>query len=208
MRCCVRPCSALTVCWEAVLTRTVAPSQDSPTTVREPSWLAALGGAHLLVHGLLPCNVGLLRGRQRCVLAGEGAHETLKMKQTPHEGTLYANTGRGGGASDSENQTPASEESVTVGKGVVDRTGGLPSAPPASFPCGHPPAVSHLHAVRLVTHGHRLTPHVAHGAGLWRLGHGREALWGLGGHVLQREGYDGRRAAGPCPGREWPCLPT
>jgi len=35
------------------------------------------GGRHLLVHRLLPRDVGLLRGRQRCVLAGEGAHETL-----------------------------------------------------------------------------------------------------------------------------------
>ena len=38
---------------------------------------------HLLVHGLLPCEVGLLRGRQRRVLAGEGSQETLEGRH-PH----------------------------------------------------------------------------------------------------------------------------
>lgn len=46
----------------------------------------------------------------------------------------------------------------------------------------------YLHVVRLVAHGDRLAPHVAHGAGLRRLRDGREALRGLGGHVLRREG--------------------
>lgn len=77
----------------------------------------ATGGRHLLIQGLLPREVGLLRGRQRRILAGEGGHEIL-------------------------------------------------------------------HAVGLVAHGHRLTPHVSHGAGLWRLGDGWQALWGLGGHIL------------------------
>lgn len=74
-------------------------------------------GRHLLVQGLLPRDVGLLWGRQRRVLAGEGGHEIL-------------------------------------------------------------------HAIGLVAHGHRLAPHVTHGAGLRRLGDGWEALRGLGGHVL------------------------
>ena len=72
---------------------TVSSSRDSPAIFREPSGLAARGGTHLLVQGLLARNVGLLRGRQRRVLAGEGAHETLKMKRTPREGALDANEG-------------------------------------------------------------------------------------------------------------------
>lgn len=44
----------------------------------------------------------------------------------------------------------------------------------------------YLHAVWLVAHG--LAPHVAHGARLWGLGDGREALRGLCGHGLWREG--------------------
>lgn len=64
---------------------TISSSWDSPTIFRKPSLGAAWGGAHLLVQGLLPCNVGLLRGWQRRVLAGEGVHETLKMKRTPCE---------------------------------------------------------------------------------------------------------------------------
>lgn len=71
----------------------------------------------------------------------------------------------------------------------------------------HPDATwSHLHAIRLVAHGHRLAPHVTHGAGLRGLGDGRKALRGLGGHVLWREGCDGRRSRalageGSCPAR-------
>lgn len=37
-----------------------------------------MGEAHLLVQGLLPRDVGLLRGLQGCVLAGEGGHEVLQ----------------------------------------------------------------------------------------------------------------------------------
>lgn len=72
-------------------------------------------------------------------------------------------------------------------------------------PLLHPDATqSHLHAIRLVAHGHRLAPHVTHGAGLRGLGDGRKTLRCLGGHVLWREGCDGRRSRalageGSCP---------
>lgn len=41
------------------------------------------GRAHLLIQGLLPREVGLLRGRQRRILAGEGGHEILQKCNKP-----------------------------------------------------------------------------------------------------------------------------
>jgi len=127
----------------------------------------------------------------------------VKMKRTPREGALYANTGA---FLTWKIKCPPARRASRWGGGLGRRTG--PAQPsPSLFSTWTPHAVSHLHAVRLITHGHRLSPHVAHGAGLRRLGHGREALGGLGGHVLWREVCDGRRAAGPCWRRE-PALPT
>lgn len=72
-----------------------------------------------------------------------------------------------------------------------------PALPQPSPLSGHPTR-SHLHAIGLVAHGHRLVPHVTHGAGLRRLGDGWEALRGLGGHVLSGEGCDGSGLGTQC----------